>query len=207
MLAFDHVMYVVQDLDGAARRIRFEYGLDSYPGGEHAGIGTHNRIIPIGPGQYVELMAVADEAVALRNPAGRRIAEWAREGEGLRAWCLATDEIEAVGERLSVDPMPWTRVLPDGAEVSWRLAGVEHAMSDPSIPFFIQWDSADMHPSSVAVDHTVEVLGVSWLEVGGDADRIARWTRDADLPLRVVDADEGARALGIATPDGEIVLR
>lgn len=200
-------MYVVHDLEAAARRIRFENGLDSYPGGEHAGVGTHNRIIPLGGGQYVELMAVLDEDVAARNPAGRRILEWASEGEGLRAWCLATDDVAAVGERLRLEPKAWTRVLPDGGELRWRLVGTEEAMADPSLPFFIEWDRAARHPGSVAVEHTVEVLGASWLEVGGDSARIERWTGGADLPVRVVDADEGVRALGIATPDGEIVLR
>ena len=81
---------------------------------------------------------------------------------------------------------------------------------DPPCPIVVRSSSSGMprlHPSSVAVDHTVEDLGIAWLEAGGDADRIARWTQDADLPVRVVDADEGARALGIATPDGEIVFR
>ena len=32
------------------------------PGGEHRGLGTHNRVIPLGGGQYLELMAVMDDA-------------------------------------------------------------------------------------------------------------------------------------------------
>lgn len=207
MLELDHVMYVVADLEAAARRIRFEHGLDSYPGGAHAGLGTHNRIIPLGAGQYVELMAVADEQTALANPVGRRIVEWLREGEGLRVWCLATDDIASVAERLDMTAVPWTRVLPDGGELRWQLLGVEQSMADPSLPFFIQWDEGAVHPSSPSVDHTVEPLGFSWLEVGGDVERVRRWTGGADLPVRVVDADEGLRTVCIATSDGDVVLR
>jgi hypothetical protein len=208
MLRLDHVMYVVADLDAAARRIRFEHGLDSYPGGEHVGFGTHNRIIPIGPGQYVELMAVKEEDVARGNPVGRFILDWTREGEGLRVWCVATDDIDAVAARLNLQPRPWTRALPDGGELRWRLVGAEQSMADPSLPFFIQWDSppAD-HPSGVAVDHTVDVEGVSWLEVGGDAGRVARWTDHANLPVRIVDADEGPRTLAVSTAGGEVLLK
>jgi hypothetical protein len=208
MLRLDHVMYVVADLDGAARRIRFEHGLDSYPGGEHVGFGTHNRIIPLGPGQYVELMAVKDEGVAQRNPVGRNILQWADEGEGFRVWCLATDDIDAVAMRLDIEPRPWTRALPDGSELRWRLVGAEQAMADPSLPLFIQWDVPPTdHPSSVTVDHTVDVEGISWLEVGGDAGHVARWTDHADLPVRIVDADEGPRTLAISTAGGEVLLQ
>jgi hypothetical protein len=206
MLRLDHVMYVVRDLDAAARRVRFELGLDSYPGGEHVGVGTHNRIVPLGGSQYVELMAVKDEVTAMRNPVGRRVAEWACEGEGLRAWCVATDDAGAVAARLRAEPLTMSRALPDGGELRWRLVGVDRALANPSLPFFIEW-SGDEHPAGVAVDHTVEPLGIACLEIGGDADRIAAWTDGADLPIRVVDADEGPRRLEITTSGGEILLR
>jgi len=201
-------MYVVTDLDAAARHIRFELGLDSYPGGEHVGLGTHNRVIPLGARQYVELMAVKDDAVAAGNPVGRRVLQWLGEGEGLRAWCLATDDIDAVAARHELDARPWTRVRPDGGELRWRLAGVDRAFADPSLPFFIQWDGPDDdHPSEKKVSHTVEAEGIAWLEVGGDPEKIASWTDHTVLPIRIIDSDEGPRALGISTTDGEIVLR
>jgi hypothetical protein len=208
MLRLDHVMYVARDLEGAARRIRFESGFHSYPGGEHTGIGTHNRVIPVGGDQYVELMAVADETVAAANPVGAQVLQWARERDGLRVWCLAIDDIDVVAKRLELVASPWTRIRPDGTELRWRLAGVERAMADPSLPFFIQWDIAPAdHPSRGAVEHTVQPDGIAWLEVGGDAAKLARWTDGADLPVRVIDADEGPRALGVTTRDGEVVLR
>ena len=208
MLALDHVIYVVRDLDVAARRIRFELGLDSYPGGEHAGMGTHNRVVPVGGNQYVELMATKDAEAAATHPFAALIDGWAAQGERLRTWCLATDDIDAVGRRLGLEAAAWSRERPDGVQLRWRLCGVEQSNADPSLPFFIQWDvPTEQHPSGGAVSHTVEPQGFAWLEVGGDAGRIATWTDGADLPIRVVDADEGPRAVGIQTPDGEVVLR
>src|SRR5204862_8108854 len=161
-----------------------------------------------GRGAHVGRMAGKDASVARANPIGRRVLEGAGEGEGLRMWCLATDDIHAVAPRLGLEPHPWTRARPDGGELRWRLAGAERAMTDPSLPFFIQWDCPPAeHPSNGFVRHTIEVAGPAWLEVGGDAERIARWTDHAELPVRVIDADEGPRALSIATADGEVVLR
>src|SRR5687767_14418801 len=125
-------MYVVRDLDEGARRIRFELGLDSYEGGRHPELGTHNRIVPVGDGQYVELMAVADETVASGNPVGKRVIDW---DEGLHAWCLATDDIDDVVRRLDLATVPMSRLRPDGTELRWRLAGAERSMLDPSLPF------------------------------------------------------------------------
>jgi len=208
MLELDHVMYVVRDLESAARRIREELGLDSYAGGEHAGRGTANRIVPLGGGQYVELMAVIDDAIVARSDVGRRILEWASAGDAFHAWCVATDEIDAVAHRLRLNAEPWTRVLPDGSALAWRLVGVEQAIEDPSLPFFIQWDvPAARHPSRVDVRHHIEPRGIAWIEVGGDAERIRSWTRGAELPVRVVAGAPGPRALAIATARGEVVWR
>lgn len=201
-------MYVVRDLDEAARRIRFELGLDCYPGGEHTGVGTANRIVPLGEAQYIELMAVTDRSVAMQNVVGQTVLEWLGEGEGLRAWCLATDDIETTAGRLGLAPLPWTRVRPDGTELRWRLAGADRSMADPSLPFFIQWDTPpELHPGRTPVEHAVEPLGISWLEVGGDPERINGWTDGADLPLRVVSQRPGPLAVGIALADGEVVMR
>src|SRR5438105_5241346 len=203
MLRLDHVMYLTRDLEDTARRLRFECGLDSYPGGEHSGVGTHNRIIPLGGDQYVALMAVADPDVAAGNPVGSRLLDRLADGEGLRVWCVSTDDIDVVCKRLDLEPLPWTRVRPDGVELRWRLAGVERAFANPSLPFFIQWDiPAELHPGRESVDHTVDVLGVAWLEVGGDAGTLDRWTAGADLGVRVVDDDEGPRSLGVVTAEG-----
>ena len=56
-MKFDHVIYGTADLDVASARIEAELGLEVLPGGRHVGQGSHNRIVPLGPG-YVELLAI-----------------------------------------------------------------------------------------------------------------------------------------------------
>src|SRR2546428_98177 len=70
------------------------------PGGRHEGLGTHNRIVPLGGG-YLELMAVLDpEAAASSELAAALQAGVAREAEGLLAWSIAVDDVEPVAARL-----------------------------------------------------------------------------------------------------------
>ena len=82
MLAIDHVIILVEDLDAAARRYYKQQGLASVPGGRHPGHGTANRIVPLGS-SYIELMAVVERIEADSSPLGswvkRRLARWSRQ--------------------------------------------------------------------------------------------------------------------------------
>ncbi len=95
MLAVDHVIVVVHDLDAAARRYDKQLGLGSVAGGRHAEHGTGNRIVPLGD-SYIELMAVVDRDEAASSSLGSWVER--RLGEAPVALCLRTDDIEAAAE-------------------------------------------------------------------------------------------------------------
>lgn len=89
MIEIDHVIVAVNDLAAAAARFERDYGLSSVEGGRHRGLGTGNRIVPLGR-SYVELMAVVDETEQ------SALASWVRAtcaaGDRLAALCLRTDD-------------------------------------------------------------------------------------------------------------------
>lgn len=203
----DHVILVVPDLDEARRRLRDEHGLDSYAGGDHPAFGTGNAIVPLGDA-YLELMSVTAPEVAAANPLGQAVAaRIASGGWSFLGWVVATDHIESDAARIGSWVVPGERVRTDGRRVAWRLAGIEHMLADPSMPFFITWDDHETHPAREPVRHAVDVAGIAWLEVAGDHAALDARLGDHDLPLRVVGGEPGARAVGIATARGEIVLR
>ncbi len=159
MLAVDHVIVVVEDLETAARRYDDELGLASVAGGRHVGHGTGNRIVPLGS-SYIELMAVVDRDEAATSPVGswvqRRLAE---VGEGPGALCLRTDDIDAVARRTGHQPLAMSRTRPDGVQLDWHLVAHDAAFGE-GLPFFIQWhvDDAD-HPGAARVEHRVAAVG------------------------------------------------
>ena len=208
MLWFDHVIYGTSDMDVAAARWLQDYGLASYVGGRHEGRGTGNRIVPLGP-SYLELMGVVDRAEAGTSDVGRWLLSSIADGDRLFAWCLRTDDIEGVSERLGLTPEAWTRALPDGGILSWRLEGLARSVLDPSLPFFIQWDVPDdALPGRGEAEHEVEPSGIAWVEVSGDADAIQRSLGGAELDVRVVaDGGRGVTAVAVRTSDGELVIR
>jgi hypothetical protein len=206
VLALDHVIVVVSDLDSAARRLYREHGLASVAGGRHAGHGTGNRIVPLG-GSYIELMAVVDRDEAASSPLGSWVGQRVVEvGGAPAALCLRTDDIELTAQRTGHKPLAMSRTRPDGVELAWQLVALPAALAE-GLPFFIHWhiDDAD-HPSREPVEHRRAPIGIAWVEIGGDEDRLASWLGDHGLPLRHVEGPPGPHRLAVAMSAGEPVL-
>ena len=205
-MRIDHVIYAVGDLDAAAARLKGEFGLGSVEGGRHPAWGTANRIVPLGD-DYLELMTVADPAQARGTAVGGPMLEALAGGERLLGWAVATDEIERVAERLGLEVTGGSRTRPDGVTLSWRLAGVEHALVDGAFPFFIQWDvPADLHPGRARAEHRAVPRGIAWVEVAAD-EGLRSSLQELDLPVRIVDGPSAIVAAAIDTSAGEVVLR
>lgn len=187
------MIYAAADLDVAAARVERETGLVARAGGRHEGLGTQNRIVPLGGG-YLELLAVADPREAAGSVFGRGlVARLAQGGDGLMGWVVAVDDVDAVARRLGTTISTISR-----AGLSARLTGLAEAMREPFLPFFISRDAGVLDPG---IDG--DAGGISWIEVSGDAARLERWLDVAVLPVRVVDGAPAVRAVGI----GERELR
>jgi hypothetical protein len=206
VLAIDHVVVLVPDLDGAAAWMWEVHGLASVAGGRHPGHGTGNRIVPLGA-TYVELMAVIDPQEAASSPMGRWAAAHTLAGPSPAALCLRTDDADREGARLGLSPVPMARTRPDGSTLSWRLVGMDDAFGDDRLPFFIQWhgDPAD-HPGRMAVDHRVDPTGGVRVALGGAPDVLRHRIGDDDLPIEAVGGTPGITRVVIETVTGEIAL-
>ena len=181
------MIYATVDLDVAAARVERELGLAARAGGRHEGLGTHNRIVPLGGG-YLELLAVADPQEAAGSDFGRALtARLAQDGDGLLGWVVAVADIDAVARRLGT-PIATIR----RAGLSARLTGLAEAMREPYLPFFLSRDPGVAAPGSDG-----DAGGITWIEVAGDAARLERWLDGSPLPVRVVDGPPAVRAVGI----------
>jgi Glyoxalase-like domain len=188
----DHVILAASDLDSAANRLEAEHGLRAAGGGRHEGLGTHNRIVPLGGG-YLEILAIADPEEARQSPLGRILAARIAAGDGLMGWAAAVDDVTPLAERLGSEVNTVTR-----QGLSARLTGVAEAMADPFLPFFISRDQGIDDPGTAG-----DAGGIEWIELSGDPARLDDWLGGAELPLRVVPGPAAVRAVGI----GPRVLR
>jgi len=203
-MRLDHVVLGVRDLDGAAARLGQEHGLRFLRGGRHPG-GTVNSVAPLAPPQYLELLAVVDVGGAL----ARRVQALIDGGRWLLGWAIGVDDVELIAAQVGrrVEAGSITRV--DGSISSWRFVSDP---SDESLPFFIAYDGDPAErqrwwQGRVREAGGEDFGGFTFVEVGGDPERIRALLADADLPIRFVSGRPGLQAVGIKGPTGEIVLR
>jgi hypothetical protein len=182
----DHVIYGTADLDAAATRLRAQLGLLAVNGGRHDRLGTRNRIVPLGDGSYLELLAIADPGEAKRSALGAALQSAIARGEGLLGWAVAVDDLQPVIERLGTAT---THVGRQG--MTARLTGLAEFLAEPCLPFFIERDTAQAAPRAV------NTTGICWIEVAGDARRLRHWLGGIELPVRVVEGEPAVRAVGV----------
>ena len=194
-MRIDHVIYATGDLEGATARLEAELGRPAAGGGRHDGLGTHNRVIPLGRG-YVEVLAIADAQEAAESALGRAVADRIEAGgDGLIGWAVAVGDVAAEAERAGLEV---TTIARQG--LTARLAGVAEAMAEPCFPFFIERDAGVADPAAAPGDGP----GLDWVEVAGHQGRLAAWLGEAEeLPVRIVGGEPALRAVGI----GEHTLR
>lgn len=190
-LRIDHVLYAVRDLEAGAARLEEDLGLESVPGGEHPKWGTSNRVVQLGP-DYLELIGVANAEAAAESGFGRIVLG---AGEGLMGWAVATDDLDAVADRLGLEIERGARYRPDGVRLGWRLAGVQEALASGGfLPFFIQWEGpGELHPGG----DSSAPPGIAYVELTGDEARLREWLGGAELPVRVRAGSGGIVAAGI----------
>jgi hypothetical protein len=206
MVAIDHVILLVGDLGEAADWMWHHHGLASVDGGRHPGHGTGNRIVPLGD-TYIELMAVVDPVEASESSMGSWAAANTTDRPTPAALCLRTDDADAEGARLGLDPLAMSRARPDGSTLSWRLVGVDEAFGEDRLPFFIEWHGTpEDHPARATAEHRAEPTGVLRVHLGGEPDLVAGRLGAHDLPITIVDGPPGITRVVVETRTGEIVL-
>lgn len=206
MLSLSQIIFGVNDLEAASARFR-AMGFAVVDGGVHPGVGTANRVIPLGA-QYLELLGVTSPELARESEYGRSLLRAIASGDRLVRWSLRTDAIDDVAARLGLAVEQRKRVRPDGVLLTWRAAGLSLALADPTTPFFMQWDRAEQYPGLMAANHPNGARMVTALAIAPrDANVFLRWIDGADAPVRwVADRAPGLWSVSVQTRSGELVI-
>ncbi|MCR8722972.1 VOC family protein [Frigidibacter sp. ROC022] len=135
-MKLDHVAVAAETLQAGVDWVESVLGVPVGPGGQHARMGTWNRLLSLGPDEYLEVVAIDPEA----PPPGR--ARWFGLDDfsgppRLVAWIVASDDLVAealpgAGEVLDMErgAYRWQMAVPgdgrlgfDGlqpAQISWK---------------------------------------------------------------------------------------
>ena len=147
---FDHLVVAARTLDEGSAWVEAKLGVPMAEGGKHALMGTHNRLLSLGPGAFLEVIAIDPEAPAPARPRwfdldAPAVRELLSRGPALIHWVERTDDLEAALAdysepveilSLSRGPYRWRMGVPrDG-----RLPGQGRQ------PTLIQWQGG-LHPA------------------------------------------------------------
>lgn len=204
----DHLVVACADLaQGAAWAVEV-LGAQPQAGGQHATMGTHNRLLKLGARVYLELLAIDPGAAPPAHPRWFALDDPAVQARAARspfllAWVAATtDIVEAVAR---VPAMGAPRDFTRGA-YAWRLT----VPDDGALPFggvlpaLIQWSGA--HPCDALEDRgcALAELRLSHPAASGLLP-LFRELRSAG-PVQLKPGPKSLVAL-LRTPRGEVELR
>jgi Glyoxalase-like domain len=204
-LELDHVLIAVADLAAAAREIEARHGLASIEGGRHPGWGTANRIVPLGE-SYLELVSVVDEAEAEQSSFGSWVARVRSKPGRLLGWAVRTHELDDVARRLGLTIGAGSRATRSGQLLRWRLAGIEQAAAEPSLPFFMEWAQGTPFPGRAPTHHPSGAVRIAELQLDGDADRVGAWLGAHRLPIAVRAGAPAVASIVLTGPAGDLIL-
>ncbi len=155
---FDHFIILVNDLAAATETYR-KLGFAVRAGGEHPAFGSHNAIIALADGAYLELLAFKDESLAEKS-FWKDAVKMLKMREGFGGYVLASDDLANDVARLRKasldisDPNPGARTRPDSQRVEWQTALIGGTASG-ALPFLIQ----DVTPRELRVEPPQEGFG------------------------------------------------
>ncbi len=158
----DHLLYAGPDLPALTRQLEVLSGLAPTSGGRHEGFGTHNALLGLAGGRYLELMALDPS-----SPTGAFAAAIAYlGGPALHTYCARVADLGALCARaraagLEVAELPGSRKRPDGTLLEWTLAFVTGHPYGGHFPFFIDWRGSQHPSAALAAELRLEAL---WLE-------------------------------------------
>ncbi len=204
-IELDHVLIAVTDLAVAGREIEARYGLASIEGGRHPSWGTANRIVPLGD-TYLELIAVVDPAKAAETDVGRWVASGASSTGRPLGWTVRTSRLDEIARRLNLAIHAGSRTMPAGAVLRWRSAGMDQAIAEPSLPFFIEWDPETPHPGQTAIRHRAGNARIANVVVDADPGLLASWLGEHHLPIDLRPGKPAVTEIHITSDAGEVVL-
>ncbi|MCG7493105.1 VOC family protein [Thalassobius sp. Cn5-15] len=187
MLVLDHLAVAAKSLEAGSAFVAEKLGLDMQPGGRHARFGTHNMLIGLADGLYLEVIAIDPEAVPPED------ARWFdldcfTGAPRLHNWICRAEDMNTALARM---PVGAGRVVDLArGDLSWQMAVPEDGKLpyDEICPALIQWQGA--HPASRLVQSGARLKRLEVLHPEGAvlAATLAPMLNDPRVMIRTGDA-------------------
>ncbi len=205
-LSLDHVIFGVPELQSSIEDFKKRTGVAPAFGGRHESLGTHNALLPLKGGCYLELIAL--DPSSPNPPLGVPWDLDTLEEPRLISWAVATRDIAASVEHsrsAGYDPgkaIEVARETPDGERLVWQLTISGTLPADGLVPFLIDWGDSP-HPSQTSEAHcSIEGFSASH----PDPESVRTMLGALGASLNVSRGDEPLLRGSIVGPAGTIEL-
>ena len=199
MLWLDHVAIACAALSEGVAATEAALGVPLAPGGEHAAMGTHNRLLSLGGEEYLEVIAINPAAPAPGRPrwfdldrfAGApRLASWVCACDDMGAALAASPAGAGIPMDLARGDLRWQMAVPEDGRLPF----------DGLFPALIRWQGP--HPAPRLPDRGLRLTSLHLRHPQADALRAALAPLITDPRLSVGPGAPGMSAMFL-TPDGE----
>lgn len=172
-MELDHLVVAARNLDEGSDWVAARLGAAPTGGGKHAAMGTHNRLLSLGPDAYLEVIAIDPDAPPPRRPRwfsldGAAMQARLAQGPALIHWVARTDDIERDVGALHADGIEVLAM--QRGDFRWRI-GVprDGALFEKGTrPTLIQWDGP--RPTTVLPDVGIRLQQLLLRREGGHGD-------------------------------------
>jgi hypothetical protein len=163
--ALDHLVIAAATLEQGENHLEALLGVRPKRGGKHVAMGTHNSVLRLDDGAYLEIIAVDPEGITPDRPRWFELdtpsmrASLAH-GPRLIHWVARCDDIDAARD---LSPADYGLIYPmQRASYSWRMTIPDdgHLPGGGLLPTLIQW-SGSHHPADALDDGHIRVAAVA----------------------------------------------
>lgn len=204
MLTFDHIAVSTEALAPGTQDIETALGQPLLPGGDHPDMGTHNRLLSLGPDAYFELIAINPAAQGPDQPRWFNLDNFSGPPR-VTNWICRCPDIDAA-----------IAAAPDGIGVPWQLerADLRWTMAVPldgKLPFdglfpaLIQWHGT-AHPAPRLKETGVRLKALHLHSPDATALRVALAPLINDARVIIHPADAARIEAVLSTPSGDVTL-
>ena len=203
MARLDHIVVVANDLSQGAGWVEAALGVAMAGGGVHEGLGTHNRLLSLGPDLYLEVIARNPQDSAPDQPRMFGLDNFSGE-TGLANWVLSSKNAKAA---LAQSPagLGDLRALSRG-DFRWLMTMPANGMLPfgGAFPALIQWQS--QHPAPLLPDQGCRLrrLDIRHPDAQGLSQALNGLLNDDRV--QISDGPEFEMQAHIETPEGGRVL-
>jgi hypothetical protein len=203
MLKFDHIAVSGETLEAATSHVEQALGVELQPGGEHAVFHTHNTLLGLADGLYLEAIAVNPDAPDPDRPRWFDLDRFSGPPR-LTNWICRTADL---GAALRDIPAELGEAVDlQRGELRWRMAVPQSGVLpyDNCAPALIEWQT-EVHPATKLAQKGVRLMRLTIQHPNADALRDTFAAYLSDDRVRFEQGDAGYYG-SFETPHGMRVL-